>query len=518
MKKVFKGIFIIVAVLACSIGISYFVISKFSEKILEAVGQQETVWSQRPEAETQLVRGEAVPAVATDFTVAAENSVHAVVHIMSKTTVRSAAQGQSPIDLFEYFFGYRDYNQPRQQQLQPQVGYGSGVIISRDGYIVTNNHVVEGADEIEVTTNDQRTYAAKVIGTDPTTDIALIKIEENDLPTIPFGSSDELKVGEWVLAVGNPLNLTSTVTAGIVSAKARNLGIIGSGSNGNQRGANINTNTNLSIESFIQTDAAVNPGNSGGALVNTRGELVGINTAIVSKSGAFSGYSFAIPVSIVSKVVTDLKQYGSVQRAMLGVTIQTMNSELAKDKKIDMVEGVYVASVGEHSGAQEAGIKEGDIIVKVQNKKVTTNAQLQECISQYRPGDVVKVEVLRGKDKESFDVTLRNLQGNTQIVKNNGVEVLGAAFNELSDQLKKQLNISYGIQVSGLTDGKLKAAGVRKGFIIMKVNDQRIQSVGQFESLVKDIQRGAGFGETALFIVGMYPTGKVTYYAVDMNE
>lgn len=516
MKKFFKGFLVIMAVLVCSIGISYFVISKFSEKILEAVDQQETSWSQRPEAQTQLVRAESVPAVATDFTVAAENSVHAVVHIMSKTTVRNSVQGQSPIDLFEYFFGYRDFNLPRQQQPQPQVGYGSGVIISRDGYIVTNNHVVEGADEIEVTTNDQRTYAAKVIGTDPTTDIALIKIEENDLPTIPFGNSDELKVGEWVLAVGNPLNLTSTVTAGIVSAKARNLGIIGSGNNEGQRGGN--TNTSLSIESFIQTDAAVNPGNSGGALVNTRGELVGINTAIVSKSGAFSGYSFAIPVSIVSKVVTDLKQYGSVQRAMLGVTIQTMNSELAKEKKIDMVEGVYVAAVSEHSGAQEAGIKEGDIILKVQNKKVTTNAQLQERISQYRPGDVVKVEVLRGKDKESFDVKLRNLQGNTQIIKNNGVEVLGAAFNELSDQLKKQLNISYGIQVSGLTDGKLKAAGVRKGFIIMKVNDQRIQSVSQFESLVKDIQRGAGFGETALFIVGMYPTGKVTYYAVDMND
>ena len=511
MKKFLKGLSIVLAILLCSTAISYFIVSRLSDRILDTASQETTSWSQRPEAEPQLVKAETLPAVATDFTVAAENSVHAVVHIMSKTNVRSSVQSQSPIDLFEYFFGYRDYNQPR--QVEPQVGYGSGVIISRDGYIVTNNHVVEGADEIEVTTNDQRSYAAKVIGTDPTTDIALIKIEEKDLPTIPFGNSDELKVGEWVLAVGNPLNLTSTVTAGIVSAKARNLGIIG-GNNGSLRGGN----TSLSIESFIQTDAAVNPGNSGGALVNTKGELVGINTAIVSKSGAFSGYSFAIPVSIVGKVVTDLKQYGSVQRAMLGVTIQTMNSELAKEKKIDMVEGVYVAGVGDHSGAKEAGIQEGDIILKVQNKKVTTNAQLQERISQYRPGDVVKVEVLRGKDRETFDVTLRNMQGNTEIVKNNGVEVLGAAFSELSDNLKRQLNISYGIQVSGLTEGKLKAAGVRKGFIIMKVNDQRIQSVSQFESLVKDIQRGAGFGETALFIVGMYPTGKVTYYAVDLNE
>lgn len=369
---------------------------------------------------------------------------------------------------------------------------------------------MEGADELQVTLNDQRSFTARIVGTDPTTDIALIKIDAEDLPTIPYGDSDKLKVGEWVLAVGNPLNLTSTVTAGIVSAKARNLGIIGSQST--------NGAPSLGIESFIQTDAAVNPGNSGGALVNTSGELVGINTAIVSSSGAFSGYSFAVPVSIVSKVVADLKQYGSVQRAMLGVSIQTMNSDLAKHYDIDMVEGVYVAEVSDRSGAKEAGMEKGDIIIKVDNRKVANNAQLQEQISRFRPGDKVKVSVLRKNKELQFDVTLRNMYGNTEIVKQAGLSDLGASFGELSSDLKRQLNISYGVQVTGLTDGKLKEAGMRKGFIIMKVNDHRVASVAEFEKMVKDVQSGAGFGESALFIVGMYPTGKVNYYAIDLGE
>lgn len=506
MKKLWKNLALVLAIVLASAGISYVVVSQFSKQILASfdnMKEQNTLQQQ-----ARFAKMEVVPGVATDFTVAAENSVHAVVHIMSKTN-RTVQQGQGPIDLFEYFFGYRDYNQPRQQQ--PQVGYGSGVIISRDGYIVTNNHVVEGADELQVTLNDQRSFTARIVGTDPTTDIALIKVDAEDLPIIPFGNSDDLKVGEWVLAVGNPLNLTSTVTAGIVSAKARNLGIIGNQSSSN--GA-----PSLGIESFIQTDAAVNPGNSGGALVNTRGELVGINTAIVSSSGAFSGYSFAVPVSIVSKVVTDLKQYGSVQRAMLGVSIQTMNSELAKHYDIDMVEGVYVAGVSDRSGAKEAGLEEGDIIVKVDNRKVVNNAQLQEQISRFRPGDKVKIELLRKGKSMSFDVTLRNMYGNTEIVKQAGMEDLGASFGELSAELKRQLNISYGIQVTGLAEGKLKESGMRKGFIIMKVNDQRVNSVADFEKMVKDVQSGAGFGESALFIVGMYPTGKVNYYAIDLGE
>lgn len=505
MKKLWKNVAVVLTIVVASAAISYMVVSQFSKQILASfdnIKEQNEI-----QQHARFARMEVVPAVATDFTVAAENSIHAVVHIMSKTN-RSVQQGQSPMDLFEYFFGYRDYGQPRQQQ--PQVGYGSGVIISRDGYIVTNNHVVEGADELQVTLNDQRSFTARIVGTDPTTDIALIKIDAEDLPTIPYGDSDKLKVGEWVLAVGNPLNLTSTVTAGIVSAKARNLGIIGSQST--------NGAPSLGIESFIQTDAAVNPGNSGGALVNTSGELVGINTAIVSSSGAFSGYSFAVPVSIVSKVVADLKQYGSVQRAMLGVSIQTMNSDLAKHYDIDMVEGVYVAEVSDRSGAKEAGMEKGDIIIKVDNRKVANNAQLQEQISRFRPGDKVKVSVLRKNKELQFDVTLRNMYGNTEIVKQAGLSDLGASFGELSIDLKRQLNISYGVQVTGLTDGKLKDAGMRKGFIIMKVNDHRVASVAEFEKMVKDVQSGAGFGESALFIVGMYPTGKVNYYAIDLGE
>lgn len=505
MKKLWKNVAVVLTIVVASAAISYMVVSQFSKQILASfdnIKEQNEI-----QQHARFARMEVVPAVATDFTVAAENSIHAVVHIMSKTN-RSMQQGQGPIDLFEYFFGYREYSQPRQQQ--PQVGYGSGVIISRDGYIVTNNHVVEGADELQVTLNDQRSFTARIVGTDPTTDIALIKIDAEDLPTIPYGDSDKLKVGEWVLAVGNPLNLTSTVTAGIVSAKARNLGIIGSQST--------NGAPSLGIESFIQTDAAVNPGNSGGALVNTSGELVGINTAIVSSSGAFSGYSFAVPVSIVSKVVADLKQYGSVQRAMLGVSIQTMNSDLAKHYDIDMVEGVYVAEVSDRSGAKEAGMEKGDIIIKVDNRKIANNAQLQEQISRFRPGDKVKVSVLRKNKELQFDVTLRNMYGNTEIVKQAGLSDLGASFGELSNDLKRQLNISYGVQVTGLTDGKLKEAGMRKGFIIMKVNDHRVASVAEFEKMVKDVQSGAGFGESALFIVGMYPTGKVNYYAIDLGE
>ncbi len=506
MKKIGKIFLFAVAVIALSAGISYFVVSKFSNGMLEAMQEQNDSVNTPYDNNVRLVRGDVPSAAPVDFTEAAENSVHAVVHIMSKAMRQASYGQQGPIDLFEYFFGYRDMT-PRQQQ--PQVGYGSGVIITRDGYIVTNNHVIEGADEIEVTLNDQRTYPATVVGADPTTDVALIKIEEKDLATIPFGNSDDLKIGEWVLAVGNPLNLTSTVTAGIVSAKARNLGMNNSGNNREQK---------LSIESFIQTDAAVNPGNSGGALVNTRGELVGINTAILSTSGAFSGYSFAIPVSIVKKVVSDLKEFGSVQRAMLGVTIQAMSSDLAKEKKIDMAEGVYVAGVSDRSGAKEAGIKEGDIITKIQNKKVKSVPELQEEVSKYRPGDEVSVEYIRDGKNDKVNVKLLNMQGNTSVVKNAGMEVLGGAFNEISDQTRRQLNISYGIQVTGLTDGKLKDAGMRKGFIIMKVNDQRISSVADFEKIVKAVQHDAGFGESALFIVGMYPTGKVVYYAIDLND
>ena len=505
MKKFWRNFLIVLSLVLLSAGVSYLTVSKLSDRLVRPLEERSFNHGEQP---MRLVKAEVVPAIETDFTRAASQTVHAVDHIASKTMRSVGSSG--PMDIFEYIFGYRDYNQTP----KPQTGYGSGVIISADGYIVTNNHVIEGADEISVTLNDRRNYQAKVIGTDPSTDIALIKIEEKGLSFITFGNSDELKVGEWVLAVGNPLNLTSTVTAGIVSAKGRSIGILG----GNNRAQRDKSYSNLSIESFIQTDAAVNPGNSGGALVNTRGELVGINTAIISSSNAFSGYSFAVPVSNDKKVDTEIKEYGSVQRAILGIDISDITPELSKEKKIDVTEGVYIHAVGERSGALDAGVKEGDIVIAVDGEKVTRAAELQEKISRYRPGDKVRLTVLRDKKELNMNVVLRNLQGSTTIVKEAGIEVLGAAFNELSANEKRQLNISYGIRVGGLTEGKLKEAGVRKGFIILKVNDQRIESVADFEKIVRDVQKNAGFGEAALFIVGIYPSGKVAYYAIDLTQ
>jgi len=470
------------------------------------------------------IRAEVPSGVETDFTVAAEKSIDAVVHIAAKST-RTVNQST---DILEYFFGFNGQQAPRQQQ--QQVGYGSGVIISSDGYIVTNNHVVDGADELTVTLNERTTYPAKVIGTDPNTDVALIKIEANNLPFIPFGNSDKLKVGEWVLAVGNPMNLGTTVTAGIVSAKARNLGIIDSERNENQNQNNPflqqqqmqqqqpTVSKSLSIESFIQTDAAVNPGNSGGALVNLKGDLMGINTAIVSPTGTFAGYSFAIPVNLVAKVVDDIRKFGQVQRAMLGVTIKDINSETAKQLKIDVQEGVYVDGVADLSGALEAGIKKGDIIKAIDGTKVRTSTELQAQVGMHHPSDVVEIVLMRDKHELKVNVKLRNMQGGTENVKAGGIELLGAAFSEVSPEVKRTLNIGSGVQVSGIKDGKFKLAGIRKGFIILKVNDIRIESVEQLEKVVNATKNNAGIDNAGLFIVGVYPNGKVSYYAFDMTE
>lgn len=448
---------------------------------------------------TRLTSSSAAPAITTDFTVAAENSVHAVVHIKSTQARKQMQQSSDPF--FDFFFGDRGMRQGPQQ---PQVGFGSGVIISSDGYIVTNNHVIDNSDELDVTLNDNRSFKAKLIGTDPVTDIALIKIEAKDLATIPFGDSEKLKVGEWVLAVGNPFNLTSTVTAGIVSAKARSIGV------GVQPG-------NMKIESFIQTDAAVNPGNSGGALVNTRGELVGINTAIASQTGSYSGYSFAVPVTIVSKVVADLKQFGTVQRALLGVSIKDINSELAKEKNLSVLEGAYVDNVSERSAALEAGIKAGDVITGINGAKVKSPSELQEQVSRYRPGDKIKVTVMRGKEEVNFSLTLKNKNGTTSVVKEVGSEVLGAAFKPLSDDLKKQLGVSFGVQVSGLSKGKFEQAGVRKGFIVLKINDEKVSNTSDVEQITNRILSG-NTDDKAMFVVGVYPNGKTTYYAIDLSE
>jgi serine protease Do len=401
---------------------------------------------------------------------------------------------------FDFFFGPGN-GTPR--QMEPQMASGSGVIISTDGYIVTNNHVINESDNIQVVLNDKRTFTATVVGSDPNTDIALLKIDAKDLPTVVFGNSDELKVGEWVLAVGNPFNLTSTVTAGIVSAKARDINIISS---------------DLRIEAFIQTDAAINPGNSGGALVNTKGELVGINTAIASQTGSYAGYGFAVPVSIVSKVVADIKQYGTVQRAVMGVSIRDIDDDWAKEKKIKRLEGVYVGGVTDRSAAMEAGIKEGDVITKIDNITVKSASELQEQVGRHRPGDKINVTYVRAEKEQTVNVTLRNRQGDTGVVKNKGIEALGASFEEVSDELKQKLRISGGVQIVGLQKSSLLSqAGVQKGLVILKINNKSVRKVSDVESIV-NANNTAGEQDRALFITGIYPNGKVAYYAIDPNH
>ncbi len=449
----------------------------------------------------------ATRAMETDFTVAAELSIHAVVHVKTKTPmkVQQFGGGFQNDPFFDYFFG-RPQQNPRSKKNDDapmQEGVGSGVIMTNDGYIVTNNHVVEGSSEIEVTLNDKRTFKAKLIGADPNTDIALIKIDAEKLPVIAFGNSDSLKVGEWVLAVGNPFNLTSTVTAGIVSAKARNINII---------------NTKMRIESFIQTDAAVNPGNSGGALVNTRGELVGINSAIASQTGSYAGYAFAVPVSIVQKVVSDIRQYGVVQRALLGVNIQDIDSKLAKEKKLKTLEGVYVAEVNDQSAAKSAGIKKGDVINNVNGISVKTSAELQEQVGRYRPGDKITVTVVRGDSEEKLKVELKNSQGNYGVVSSqDSKDVLGATFKDVDAKIKDKLDLDYGVEIKSLSKGKLADQGIKPGFIILKINSQAVRSAEDVQSAF-DAVINNGEREKALFIVGVYPGGKVTYYIINLAD
>jgi len=440
-------------------------------------------------------------AMETDFTVAAELSVHAVVHVMTKTPMKIQQFGGYPNDpIFEYFFGPQQRpQQPKQAPMEE--GVGSGVIISNDGYIVTNNHVVDGSSDIEVTLNDKRSFKAKLIGKDPNTDIALIKIDAKDLPVIVFGNSDSLKVGQWVLAVGNPFNLTSTVTAGIVSAKARNINII---------------NSQMKIESFIQTDAAVNPGNSGGALVNTHGELVGINTAIASQTGNYAGYSFAIPVSIVKKVVADLRQYGYAQRAFLGVQISDIDSQLAKDKKLKTLEGAYVGKVNDESAAKTAGVKEGDIINNVNGVDVKSATELQEQIGRYRPGDKITITVVRNDKEEKLNVELKNQQGNYSVVSSESdSDVLGATYKEISDKTRQQFGLDYGLEIKSVTKGKFADAGIKPGFIILKINNQPIRTIDDIKSAF-DAAINNGEQEKVFYIAGIYPNGKITYYAVNL--
>lgn len=429
----------------------------------------------------------------TDLTYAAERTVHSVVHVKVKQEVKNSIQ-EFGDPFFDFFFG-----QPRSfQQPEATTGAGSGVIISTDGYIVTNNHVIDNAAEIEVTLNDKRTFKAKVIGTDPSTDVALIKIDATDLQPITIGNSDNLKVGEWVLAIGNPFNLTSTVTAGIISAKAREMDIVPS---------------ERKIESFIQTDAAINPGNSGGALVNTAGELVGINTAIASQTGSYIGYGFAIPTTIVSKVVRDLKDYGIVQRAILGVKIANINDKLAKDKNLKTMDGAYVDDVVSNSSAKDAGIKQGDIIVAINDVRIKSVAELQEQVAAYRPGDNINVTVNRSNKEITLRVTLKN----TNIVKAVDMDRLGATLEPLSIQTKQRLNYNGGLLVDEVQRGGLFAkAGIYKGFIILKINNKTVSSVKE----VKDIYTEALNSEATdkvLLVTGINRAGIIKHYVVDLN-
>ena len=453
----------------------------------------------------------AINAQPVDLTQAAECSVHAVVHIRA-TELSKTRPIQTQPDIFDFFFG-DGRGQQRQIQTQPRVGFGSGVIISKDGYIVTNNHVVEGADEITVKLNDERELKGRVIGTDPDTDLALLKIEGDDFPTIPVGNSDNLKVGEWVLAVGNPFNLNSTVTAGIVSAKARSIGT--TAANGQA----------ASIQSFIQTDAAINSGNSGGALVNAAGELVGINAMLYSPTGAYSGYGFAIPTNLMTKVISDLKQYGTVQRALLGIkggdftTDLQMNDEVVKEmekrmEELGVKEGILVAQVIE--GGSAAGIlKENDVIIKLDGKKLHKFADLQEALAKHRPGDKVQLTIVRDKKEKEVTITLKNAQGNTKVVKSAGMEILGAAFKPIDTELRRQLNLGYGLEVTGVSDGKMADAGIRKGFIILKANGQPMKTVEDLEDVLKAATQTP---EQVLFITGMFPSGKRASYAVDLSQ
>ncbi|MCF8461874.1 MAG: Do family serine endopeptidase [Flavobacteriales bacterium] len=429
----------------------------------------------------------AAPEGSVNFVEAANNSIHSVVHIKTKVT-RSGVRSSNPF--YQYFFDQG--MQPQQQQM----GSGSGVIISGDGYILTNNHVVANADEVEVTLNDQRSYTAEVLGTDPNTDLALLKIKEENLAYIPYGNSENVQVGEWVLAVGNPFNLNSTVTAGIVSAKGRNINIL---------------QEEFAIESFIQTDAAVNPGNSGGALVNTKGELIGINTAIASTTGSYAGYSFAVPVNIARKVVDDILEFGTVQRAFIGVSIRDLNGKIASEKGLSVSEGAYVQGLSKGGAAYDAGIREGDIIVAIDAVKVKNVPELQEKIGSYRPGDMAQVTVLRDGDLKKFDVELRNKNGDTEVISKEAdmVVQLGADLQPLAtDQLVK-LGLQSGLQVRNLSSGKLKGAGIKEGFIITRIDRKPVQSS-------KDVMSALNKKDGGVLIEGVYPNGLTAYYGFGM--
>lgn len=426
-----------------------------------------------------------------DFVTVSEFATPTVVHIKTTMDVKPKANNQEMFDPFGFF------NDPRFQQQQPREASGSGVIITNDGFIATNNHVIENASKIEVVLNDKRSYVAELIGRDPETDLALLKIEENDLAFLPFGNSDAVKVGEWVIAVGNPFNLTSTVTAGIVSAKGRNINLL-------------RQNNEYAIENFIQTDAAVNPGNSGGALVSTSGQLIGINTAIASQTGSYAGYSFAVPVNIAKKVLDDLLKYGEVKRAILGVRIQDITAELADEKGIKDIKGVYVPEVIKDGAGDKAGIKDGDIITKIDGTTVNKASELQEQISKYHPGDKITVNIIRKGEAMEKSVTLLSREGKKEMSatdRRDEKSVLGGTFENLTRDEKMDLKIRNGVRVKKLAKGPLKDKNIPEGFIITKVDKQPI---GTTQDLIKILESKKG----SVLLDGVLPNGKEESYAI----
>ncbi|MBR0321713.1 MAG: Do family serine endopeptidase [Bacteroidales bacterium] len=421
-----------------------------------------------------------------DFTYAAESAVDAVVYV--KVTSSAPAVQQAPSSIFDFFFGFPEGGAPQQRE---RVGSGSGVIIREDGYIVTNNHVIDGATKIEVTLNTNQTYPATLIGTDPATDIALLKIEAQGLPIIPFGDSDKLRLGEWVIAIGSPYDLRSTITAGIVSAKGRSMP---------------NYTGEFKIESFIQTDAAVNPGNSGGALVDKAGNLVGINTAIISKTGSYTGYSFAVPSNIVRKIAYDLMDFGSVKRAVLGIVMQPIDDKIAEDLKLSSRNGVYINEVSKSGAADEAGIKAGDVLIAIDSTRITNSASVLEAVSRFSPGDKAKVTVIRDGKEQVFEVTFKGTSQETGTLSDDGsVAFYGASIKAASEETLSKFGIKHGVEIVELGPGKIMEAGATEGFIIQYVNDQPVKTPQDVIDIVKKSKR-------AVFIQGITPSGRTGYF------
>lgn len=483
MRKIVSSVFIAFLGGVAALGANYF----FNLQAGKNSGKAYLIQSSKqPNIQLTNYTGASANPLNTDFTLAAEKSLNAVVHITTQSE-----QTNLVYDPFAQFFG----GSPRQEQYIQQ-GSGSGVIISKDGYIVTNNHVVAGANKIEVVLNDKRIYTAEVVGTDPSTDIALVKIKENDLPFLTYGNSDLVKIGEWVLAVGNPFNLNSTVTAGIISAKGRN---------------NIIDGRKNPIESFLQTDAAVNPGNSGGALVDTNGDLIGINTAIASNNGAYQGYSFAVPVNIVKKVVGDLVEFGTVQRAYIGVGIKDIDPKFAKENNIKHLKGAYVTNLTSGGSAEEAGIEVGDIITGIQEATVGSVSELHEQIAKYRPGDKVNVSLFRNNKEVNLAVTLKSLENTTRLVKKTemvkvNMSKLGITLQEIDNNELAKLKVASGVKIANLAAGsKLAGAGIKEGFIITSINKKKVSNVKEAEDIFNEVSGG-------VLIEGVYPNGMKAYY------